>query len=49
MTDDTHASGPMPTPPPASTPSSQPAGERVQSTATGDLMTKLAQAPKLDA
>ncbi|MBM3962560.1 MAG: serine/threonine protein kinase, partial [Planctomycetes bacterium] len=40
---------PTPAPTPAPTPSgSQPAGERVQSTATGELLQKLATAPKLD-
>jgi serine/threonine protein kinase/formylglycine-generating enzyme required for sulfatase activity len=38
---------PVPTPVPTP-PGSQPAGERVQSTATGELLQKLATAPKLD-
>jgi formylglycine-generating enzyme required for sulfatase activity/serine/threonine protein kinase len=49
MTDDTQPASPTPSPKPAPPTSSQPAGERVQSTATGELMAKLAQAPKLDA
>jgi formylglycine-generating enzyme required for sulfatase activity/serine/threonine protein kinase len=45
MTEDTQPASPIPSP----YPSPKPAGERVQSTATGELMARLAQAPKLDA
>jgi serine/threonine protein kinase/formylglycine-generating enzyme required for sulfatase activity len=46
--EDLPLSSPTPTQPPSASPSSPPGGERVHSTATGELLQRLATAPKLD-